>query len=141
MLFLFFPTCLVLMVSDRKNSKLLLKSEVAFWELNSGGEMFLYDKVVISHCNLSGFFQGQGIEPIDVLIEEKISAGIRDAINPYLKDPENCWSLWEADLWKMQKAFADYAALDRPAEYPEEKRKEICEGMQIFIDKYDAFWY
>ena len=141
MLFLFFPTCLVLMVSDRKNSKLLLKSEVAFWELNSGGEMFLYDEGVISLCNLSGFFQGQGIEPIDVLIEEKISAGIRDDINPYLKDPENCWSLWEADLWKMQKAFADYAALDCPAVCPEEKRKEIREGMQLFIDKYDALWY
>ena len=42
------------MVSDWKNSKLLLKSEVAFWELNSGGEMFLYDKGVISHCSLSG---------------------------------------------------------------------------------------
>ena len=42
------------MVSDRKNSKLLLKSEVAFWELNSGGEMFFYDKGVISHCRLSG---------------------------------------------------------------------------------------
>ena len=78
--------------------------------------MFLYDEGVISLCNLSGFFQGQGIEPIDVLIEEKISAGIRDDINPYLKDPENCWSLWEADLWKMQKAFADYAALDCSAE-------------------------
>ena len=141
MLFLFFPTCLVLMVSDRKNSKLLLKSEVAFWELNSGGEMFLYDEGVISLCNLSGFFQGQGIEPIDVLIEEKISAGIRDDINPYLKDPENCWSLWEADLWKMQKAFADYAALDCSAVCPEEKRKEIREGMQLFIDKYDALWY
>ena len=51
------------------------------------------------------------------------------------------WSLWEADLWKMQKAFADYAALDRPAECPEEKRKEIREGMQLFIDKYDALWY
>ena len=25
-------------------------------------------------------------------------------------------SLWEADLWKMQKAFADYAALDCSAE-------------------------
>ena len=87
------------------------------------------------------YFQGQGMEPIDVLIEEKISAGIRDDINPYLKDPENCWNLWEADLWKMQKAFADYAALDRPAEYPEEKRKEFREGMQIFIDKYDALWY
>ena len=141
MLFLFFPTCLVLMVSDRKNSKLLLKFEVAFWELNSGGEMFLYDKVVISHCNLSGFFQGQGMEPIDVLIEEKNFVGIRVDINPYLNDPENCWSLWEADLWKMQKAFADYAAFDHPAEYPEEKRKEFREGMQIFIDKYDALWY
>ena len=51
------------------------------------------------------------------------------------------WSLWEADLWKMQKAFADYAALDRPAEYPEEKRKEIRDGMQLFIDKYDALCY
>ena len=30
------------------------------------------------------------------------------------------WSLWEADLWKMQKAFADYAALDRPADCPED---------------------
>ena len=87
------------------------------------------------------YFQGQGMEPIDVLIEEKISAGIRDDINPYKKDPENCWNLWEADLWKMQKAFADYAALDSPAECPEEKRKEIREGMQIFIDKYDALWY
>ena len=51
------------------------------------------------------------------------------------------WSLWEADLRKVQKAFADYAALDRPAECPEEKRKEIREGMQLFIDKYDALWY
>ena len=51
------------------------------------------------------------------------------------------WSLWEADLWKMQKAFADYAALDRPAECPEKKRKEIREGMQLFIDKYDNLWY
>ena len=42
---------------------------------------------------------------------------------------------------KMQTAFADHAALDRPAEYPEEKRKEFREGMQIFIDKYDALWY
>ena len=39
------------------------------------------------------------------------------------------WSLWEADLRKVQKAFADYAALDRPAECPEEKRKEIREGL------------
>ena len=57
------------------------------------------------------------------------------------KDPENCWNLWEADLWKMQKAFADYAALDCIAECPEEKQKEIREGMQLFIDKYDALWY
>ena len=42
------------MVSDRKDSKLLLKSEAAFWELNSGGEMFLYDKGVISHSSPSG---------------------------------------------------------------------------------------
>ena len=34
------------------------------------------------------YFQGQGMEPVDVLIEEKISAGIRADINPYLKDPE-----------------------------------------------------
>ena len=50
----FFPTRSVLRVSDRKDSKLLLKSEAAFWELNSSGEMFLYDKGVISHCSLSG---------------------------------------------------------------------------------------
>ena len=50
----FFPTRMVLRLSDRKDSKLLLKSEAAFWELNSGGEMFLYDKGVISHCSLSG---------------------------------------------------------------------------------------
>ena len=87
------------------------------------------------------YFQGQGMEPIDVLIEEKNFVGIRVDINPYLKDPENCWSLWEADQWKMQKAFADYAALDCSAECPEEKRKEIREGMQLFIDKYDALWY
>ena len=59
----------------------------------------------------------------------------------FQKDPENCWSLWEADLWKMQKAFEDYAALDRLAECPEEKRKEIREGMQLFIDKFDSLWY
>ena len=47
-------TRLVLRVSDRKDSTLLLKSEAAFWDLNSGGEMFLYDKGVISHCSLSG---------------------------------------------------------------------------------------
>ena len=50
----FFPTRMVLRVSDRKDSKLLLKSEAAFWELNSGEEMFLYDKRIISHCSLSG---------------------------------------------------------------------------------------
>ena len=49
----YFPTRLVLRVSDRKDSKLLLKSEAAFWDLNSSGEMFLYDKGVISHCSLS----------------------------------------------------------------------------------------
>ena len=52
----FFPTRLVLRVLDRKDSKLLLKSEAAFWDLNSSGEMFLYDKGVISHCSLSGVF-------------------------------------------------------------------------------------
>ena len=52
----FFPTRLVLRVSDRKDSKMLLKSESAFWELNSSGEMFLYDKGIISHCSLSGVF-------------------------------------------------------------------------------------
>ena len=52
----YFPTRLVLRISDRKDSKLLLKSEAAFWELNSCGEMFLYDKGVISHCSLSGVF-------------------------------------------------------------------------------------
>ena len=50
----FFPTRLVLRVSDRKDSKMLLKSEAAFWELNSSGELFLCDKGVISHCSLSG---------------------------------------------------------------------------------------
>ena len=50
----FFPTRLVLRVSDPKDSKVLLKSEEAFWDLNSSGEMFLYDKGVISHCSLSG---------------------------------------------------------------------------------------
>ena len=50
----YFPTRLVFRVSDPKDSKVLLKSEAAFWELNTGGEMFLYDKGVISHCSLSG---------------------------------------------------------------------------------------
>ena len=35
-------TRLVLRVSDRKDSKLLLKSEAAFLELNVGGEMFFF---------------------------------------------------------------------------------------------------
>lgn len=52
----YLPTRMVLRVSDRKDSKLLLKSEAAFWDLNSSGEMFLYDKGVISHCSLSGVF-------------------------------------------------------------------------------------
>lgn len=52
----YFPTRMVLRVSDRKDSKLFLKSEAAFWDLNSSGEMFLYDKGVISHCSLSGVF-------------------------------------------------------------------------------------
>lgn len=50
----FFPTRLVLRVSNRKDSKRLLKSEAAFRELNSSGERFLYDKGVISHCSPSG---------------------------------------------------------------------------------------
>ena len=50
----YFPTRLVFRVSDTKDSNVLLKSEAAFWELNSGEEMFLYDKGVISHCSLSG---------------------------------------------------------------------------------------
>ena len=47
-------TRLVLRVSDRKDSKLLLKSEAAFCDLNSIGDMFLYDKGDIVHCSLSG---------------------------------------------------------------------------------------
>ena len=50
----YFPTRLVFRVSDPKDSNVLLKSEEAFWELNSGEEMFLYDKGVISHCSLTG---------------------------------------------------------------------------------------
>ena len=38
----FFPTRMVLRLSDRKDSKLLLKSEAAFWELNVSGEMFFF---------------------------------------------------------------------------------------------------
>ena len=77
-------------------------------------------------------------------LKEFIEASSLSGATPgsyYKKDPENCWNLWVADLWKMQKAFADYAALDRPAVCPEEKRKEIREGMKLFIDKYDALWY
>ena len=77
-------------------------------------------------------------------IKEFIEASSLSGSTPgsyYQKDPENCWSLWEADLRKMQNAFADYAAMDRPAECPEEKRKEIREGMQLFIDKFDARGY
>ena len=38
----FFPTRLVFRVSDPKDSKVLLKSEAAFWELNVSGEMFFF---------------------------------------------------------------------------------------------------
>ena len=38
----YFPTRLVLRVSDPKDSKALLKSEAAFWELNVSGEMFFF---------------------------------------------------------------------------------------------------
>ena len=48
----YFPTRLVFRVSDPKDSKVLLKSEAAFWELNSGGEMFFYDNGIISNCKL-----------------------------------------------------------------------------------------
>lgn len=37
----------------------------------------------------------------------------------YQKDPENCWNLWEADLWKKQKAFEDYAVIEYSAEFLE----------------------
>ena len=47
-----FPTRLVFRVSDPKDSKVLLKSEAAFWELNAGGEMFIYDNGIISNCKL-----------------------------------------------------------------------------------------
>ena len=108
---------------------------------------------------LAVYFQDEGLEPEGILTEVRICTFAK-IISRYLKefieasslsgstpgsyfqkDPENCWSLWEADLWKMQKAFGEYAALDRIAECPEEKRREIREGMQLFIDKYDALWY
>ena len=38
----YFPTRLVCRVSDPKDSKVLLKSEAAFWELNVSGEMFFF---------------------------------------------------------------------------------------------------
>ena len=47
-----FPTRLVFRVSDPKDSKVLTKSESAFWELNAGGEMFFYDNGIISNCKL-----------------------------------------------------------------------------------------
>lgn len=37
-----FPTRLVFRVSDPKDSKVLTKSESAFWELNAGREMFFF---------------------------------------------------------------------------------------------------
>ena len=52
-----FPTRMVFRVSDRKDSKMLLKSEAAFWELNGNGEMVLYDKGIISQCNITSFIQ------------------------------------------------------------------------------------
>ena len=48
----YFPTRLVFRVSDPKDSKVLLKSEAAFWELNGSGEMILYDNGMISNCKL-----------------------------------------------------------------------------------------
>ncbi|MGM9735263.1 MAG: FtsK/SpoIIIE domain-containing protein [Candidatus Cryptobacteroides sp.] len=48
----YFPTRIVFRVSDRKDSKMLLKSEAAFWELNGSGEMFFYDKGIISQCKV-----------------------------------------------------------------------------------------
>ena len=48
----YFPTRLVFRVSDPKDSKMLLKSEAAFWELNGSGEMVLYDNGNISQCKV-----------------------------------------------------------------------------------------
>ena len=49
----YFPTRLVLRVSDPMDSKVLLKSEAAFWELNVSGEMFFFHdgKTERIHCN------------------------------------------------------------------------------------------
>ena len=101
------------------------------------------------HCTIVANLTAYHLAEITALlladnIKEFIEASSLSGATPgsyCQKDPENSWSLWEADLWKMQKAFEDYAALDGPAECPEEKRKEIREGMQLFIDKYDALWY
>ena len=38
----YLPTRLVFRVSDPKDSKVMLKSEAAFWELNTGREMFFF---------------------------------------------------------------------------------------------------
>ena len=38
-------------------------------------------------------------------LKEFIEASSLSGATPgsyYHKDPDNCWSLWEADLWKMQ---------------------------------------
>ena len=48
----YFPTRLVFRVPDLKDSKVLLKSEAAFWELNAGGEMILYNNGIISNFKL-----------------------------------------------------------------------------------------
>lgn len=50
----YFPTRLVFRVSDRKDSKVLLKSESAFWDLNGSGNLILYDDNTLSHCKLTG---------------------------------------------------------------------------------------
>ena len=50
----------------------------------SSAALYLYSGLYA----LPVYFQGQGMEPVEVLIEEKISAGIRADINPYLKDQE-----------------------------------------------------
>lgn len=50
----YFPTRMVLRVSDRKDSKVLLKSESAFWELKGSGNFILYKDNTLSHCQLTG---------------------------------------------------------------------------------------
>ena len=49
----YLPTRLVFRVSDPKDSKVMLKSEAAFWELNTGREMFFFHdgKTERIHCN------------------------------------------------------------------------------------------